>query len=279
MSWTLATALFLLSGVSAVSAPTEDPSLIAAPAQGERAATWQLSMRVSAPATTTDPQHVGVSLGVGRTGIYRAAVRYQPAETEVLGFMSGAVGLRLWSSDNWTIAAGAEHARVWSARRLYESSGFQFQGHDRRWVTLGVVSAMASHRRWFGLIDGFEVGAGRMVIRESVAGRIGGNQLNEAPVLVLKTAAAVGMVGLSLSRPLLWGFSSDARLRVIGAGRSRGGVVPFAHATVDWDVSHQVFSSRRFGKGRLGLSGNHATSARAASYYQNGVGIAFKIAF
>jgi len=279
MSWTLASALFLLSGVSAVPMTTDDPSLIAAPAQGERAAAWHLSMRVSAPATTTDPQHVGVSLGVGRTGAYRAGLRYQPSETDVLGFMSGAVGLRVWSSDTWTIAADAEHARVWSARRLYQSGGFQFQGHDRRWITLGVVSAMASHRRWLGVVDGFEVGGGRMVIRESVAGRVGGDQLNEAPVLVLKTAAAVGMVGVSLSRPLRWGFSGDARLRVIGAGRSRGGVVPFAHATLDWDISRTVFSSRKYGQGRLGLSGNHASSSRAASYYQNGVGVALKIAF
>jgi hypothetical protein len=280
MSWTLVSALFVLSGVSAVPAPTGDPSLITAPTQGERrSAAWQLSMRVSAPATTTDPQHVGVSLGVGRTGAYRAALRYQPAETEVLGFMSGAVGLRLWSSDTWTIAADAEHARVWSARPLYESSGFQFQAHDRRWVTLGVVSAMASHRRWFGVINGLEAGGGRMVIRESVAGRIGGNQLNETPVLVLKTAAAVGMVGVSLSRPLRLGFSGDARLRLIGAGRSRGGVVPFAHAVLDWDVSRTVFASRKYGQGRLGLSGTHATSSRAASYYQNGVGIALKIVF
>jgi len=279
MSWTLASALFLLSGVSAVPMTTDDPSLIAAPAQGERAAAWHLSMRVSAPATTTDPQHVGVSLGVGRTGAYRAGLRYQPSETDVLGFMSGAVGLRVWSSDTWTIAADAEHARVWSARRLYQSGGFQFQRHDRRWITLGVVSAMASHRRWLGVVDGFEVGGGRMVIRESVAGRVGGDQLNEAPVLVLKTAAAVGMVGVSLSRPLRWGFSGDARLRVIGAGRSRGGVVPFAHATLDWDISRTVFSSRKYGQGRLGLSGNHASSSRAASYYQNGVGVALKIAF
>jgi hypothetical protein len=278
MSWTLASALFLLSGVSAP-VPTGDPLLIAASAQGERAAAWHLVMRVSAPATTTDPQHVGISLGVGRTGAYRAGLRYQPSETEMLGFMSGAVGLRLWSSENWTIAADAEHARVWSARPLYQSSGFQFLGHDRRWMTLGVVSAMASHRRWVGVIDGFEVGGGRMVIRESVAGRIGGDQLNEAPVLVLKTAAAVGMVGVRLSRPLRWGFSTEARLRLIGAGRSRGGVVPFVHATVDWDLSRTVFSSRKYGQGRLGLSGNHATSARAASYYQNGVGVALKIAF
>jgi hypothetical protein len=279
MSWTLASALFLLSGVSAVPGAIVDPTLIAVPAQGEMAAAWHLSMRVSAPATTTDPQHVGISLGVGRTGTYRAGFRYQPSETDVLGFMSGAAGLRLWSSDNWTIAADTEHARVWAARKLYQSGGFQFQAHDRRWITLGVVSAMASHRRWLGLIDGFEVGGGRMVIRESVAGRVGGDQLNEDPVLVLKTAAAVGMVGLSLSRQLPWGVSGEARLRLIVAGRSRGGVVPFAHATIDWDLMRTVFSSRKYGQGRLGLSGNHATSSRAATYYQNGVGVALKIAF
>jgi hypothetical protein len=193
--------------------------------------------------------------------------------------MSGAVGLRLWHSDKWTIAADAEHARVWSTRKLYESGGFQFQGHDRRWLTLGVVSAMASHRRWLRVIDGFEVGGGRMVIRESVAGRVGGDQLNDSPVLVLKTAAEVGMVGLSLSKPLQWGFSADARVRLIGAGRSRGGVVPFAHGTIDWSLTRTMFSSRRYGRGQLGLTGNHATSSRAATYYQNGLGVTLKIDF
>ena len=279
MSWTLASALFLLSGVPAVAVAPVDPMLITTHAQGEAPAAWHLSMRVSAPATTTDPQHVGVSLGVGRTGAYRGAFRYQPSETDVLGFMSGVLGLRLWSNDKWTIAADAEHARVWAARKLYQSGGFQFQAHDRRWVTLGVVSAMASHRRWLGVIEGVEVGAGRMVIRESVAGRVGSDQLNEAPVLVLKTAAPVGMVGVRLSRRLRWGFSGDAGLRLIGAGRSRGGVVPFAHATLDWEITRAVFTSRKYGQGRLGLTGNHATSPRAASYYQNGVGVALTISF
>jgi len=279
MSWTLASALFLLSGVATPPPPTFDPMLVAPGVQGEAQAAWHLSMAVTAPATTTDPQHVGVSLGVGRSGAYRAAFLYQPSETDVLGFMSGVLGLRLWASDKWTIAADAEHARVWAARKLYQSGGFQFQAHDRRWVTLGVVSAMASHRRWLGVIDGFEVGGGRMVIRESVAGRVGGDQLNDAPVLVLKTAAAVGMVGVRLSRPLRWGFTGDARLRLIGAGRSRGGVVPFAHATLDWDITRKLFASRKYGEGRIGLTGTHASSSRAATYYQNGVGVALKIAF
>lgn len=279
MSWSLAAALFMVSGVPAVTPPPVDPSLIAVHTQGELPAAWHISMRVAAPMTTTDPQHLGISLGVGRTGQYRAGFRYQPSETALLGFMSGAAGLRLWHSDKWTIAADAEHARVWSARKLYQSGGFQFQRHDRRWITLGVVSAMASHRRWLGVIDGFEVGGGRMVIREMVAGRVGSNQLNDTPVLVLKTAAAVGMVGVSLSKPLRWGLSGDARVRLIGAGRSRGGVVPFAHATIDWAITRHIFSSRRYGRGELGLTGNHATSTRAATYYQNGLGVTLKIAF
>jgi hypothetical protein len=279
MSWSLAAALFMASGVSATPPVPSDPTLITVPAQGELPAAWHLSMRVTAPMTTTDPQHIGVSLGVGHAGWYRASFRYQPSETELLGFMSGAVGLRLWHSDKWTIAADAEHARVWSGRKLYESGGFQFQGHDRRWTTLGVVSAMASHRRWLRVIDGFEIGGGRMVIRELVAGRVGGEQLNEDPVLVLKTAAAVGVVGVRLSTPVRWGVSADARVRVIGAGRSRGGIVPFAHATVDWEITRTVFTSRRYGRGQVGLTGNHATNRRAATYYQNGLGLALKIAF
>jgi hypothetical protein len=279
MSWSLAAALFLVSAVPPAASTPPDPTLIPVNTQGEVPAAWHLSMRVAAPMTTTDPQHVGISLGVGRTGIYRAAFRYQPSETELLGFMSGAAGLRLWKSEKWTIAADAEHARVWSARKLYQSGGFQFQGHDRRWTTLGVVSAMASHRRWLGVIDGFEAGGGRMVIRQSVAGRVGGDQLNDEPVLVLKTAAAVGMVGVSLSKPLAWGFSANGRLRLIGAGRSRGGTVPFAHGTLDWEVTRTVFSSRRYGRGQLGIAGNFATSTRAATYYQNGLGVTLKIAF
>lgn len=279
MSWTLAAALFMVSGVPAVASAPDDPTLIAVHTQGELPAAWHLSLRVAAPMTTTDPQHVGISLGVGRTGFYRAGFRYQPSETGPLGFMSGAVGLRLWQTEKWTIAADAEHARVWSARKLYQSGGFQFQGHDRRWTTLGVVSAMASHRRWLGVIDGFEVGGGRMVIRQLVAGRVGGDQLNKDPVLVLKTAAAVGMVGVSLSKPLRWGFSGDARLRLIAAGRSRGGTVPFAHGTLDWEITRTVFSSRRYGRGQLGLAGNFATSTKAATYYQNGLGVTLKIAF
>lgn len=269
----------MVSGASAVVPPRVDPSLIAVHTQGELPAAWHLSMRVAAPMTTTDPQHVGFSLGVGRTGIYRAGFRYQPSETEPLGFMSGAVGLRLWRTNNWTIAADAEHARVWSARKLYQSGGFQFQGHDRRWITLGVVSAMASNGRWLGVINGVEIGGGRMVIRESVAGRVGGDRLNDSPVPVLKTAAAVGMVGVSLSKPLPWGFAADARVRLIGAGHSRGGVVPFAHGTIDWAITRTVFSSGRHGRVQLGLTGNHATSTRAATYYQNGLGVTLKIDF
>jgi hypothetical protein len=279
MSWSLVAALFMMSGPQAAPAVASAPSSVAVQPQAERPTMWHLAMRVTAPMTTTDPQHVGVSLGVGRAGFYRGAIRYQPSETEALGFVSGAAGLRLMQSEHWTIAVDAEHTRIWSARKLYESGGFQFQGHDRRWITLGVVSAMSSERRWAGVIDGFEVGGGRMVIRESVAGRLDGDQLNADPVLVLKTAAAVGMMGVTLSRPLRWGFSGNARIRLIAAGRSRGGTVPFAQATAEWEIARTIFTSQKYGRGQLGVSGNHATSSKAAVYYQNGLGLSLRISF
>lgn len=276
MSWTLVAALLLASGAPPAA---DDPALVSAPAQEQGRPAWQLSMRVAAPMTTTDPRHVGPSVGVGRSGKYRAALRYQPSGSDLLGFVHGTFGFRLHASSRWTIAADVEHSRVWSARQLYRSGTFRFEGHDRRWLYLGVISARASHRRWLGVIDGFEAGAGRMVIREQVAGRVDGAPLNDDPILVLKTEAPVGMLGLTLTRTLPLGFAADARVRVIGAGRSRGGVVPFAHATVDWEVLRPIFNSPRFGRGQIGLTGNHSTSPRAATYYQNGVGVALKIAF
>ncbi len=278
MSWTLAAVLLVLPNLPAPVADG-DPALISQPERAKVGAEWQVALRASGPMTTTDPQHVGVALGIGRSGAYRAGVRYQPSETSALGFMYGTFGVRLQSTDKWTIAADVEHSHVWSARRLYRTGGFQFEGHDRRWVSLGVVSARASHRRWFGLIDGVEIGAGRMVIRNMVAGRVGSTALNDEPVLILKTSAAVGMLGLTMSKPLFWGLAGDGRLRVIGAGHSRGGVVPFAHAVFDWEVSKTIFRSSHFGRGTLGLTGTHSTSDRSATYYQNGVGIALKIAF
>jgi hypothetical protein len=277
MSWTLVTALFLASGATA-SAPV-DPGLLSAPMQAEAGAAWQLAMRVTGPLTTTDPRHVGVSLGVGRAGTYRAGFRYQPSETSVLGFMHGTLGFRLAATDRWTVAVDMEHSHVWSARQLYRTGAFGLEGHDRRWLTMGVVSAHASQRRWFGIVDGVELGGGRMVIRNMVAGRTGSTELNDQPVLVLKAAAPVGMFGVHLSRPLPWGVLADARVRVIGAGRSRGGIVPFAHAVAEWELMRAIFSSSRYGQGRLGLVGTHSTSNRAATYYQNGVGVTLKIAF
>ncbi len=277
MSWTLAAAWIVMSSVAAA---RPDPSLLAVPAQGDvLAAQWQLAMRVAGPVTTTDPNHIGVAIGVGRAGTYRLGMRYQPAESDLLGFMQGTVGFRVMESGRWTVAADVEHTHVWASRGLYRSGDFQFEGHDRRWLTLGVVSAMASDRRWLGVISGVEVGAGQLGVRDQVVGRIGSTALNSAPVAVLKTAAVVGMVGVRMSYPLRWGFDSEARVRILGAGHSRGGVVPFSHATAEWEISRAVFTSSRYGRGRLGLTGSHATSTRAATYYQNGVGLTFKIAF
>jgi hypothetical protein len=50
--------------------------------------------------------------------------------------------------------------------------------------------------------------------------------------------------------------------------------VPFAHATVEWDVTRQLFRGTF-----LGVSGTHATSPRAVTYFQNGIGLVFRAAF
>jgi hypothetical protein len=259
-------------------APT-DPSLFAPVAQDVATPRWQVEMRVAAPATTTDPQHVGVALGVGRAGAIRIGARFQPQETSLVGFLHAALGVRLHTSARWTIALDAEHSHVWAARRLYRVNGFQLEGHDRRQLSLGVVSAMASQARWFGVVDGVEVGAGRMHIRRLVAGRAGSAALNDSLVPILESEAPVGMVGLRLSHSLPLGFLGQARARLIGAGNSPGGEVPFAHGTVEWDVTREIFRSSKYGTGRLGLAGNHATNPRAASYYQNGIGATLKIVF
>lgn len=276
MSWTVAAAWMVMSSLA--SAPP-DPSLLVAAEQGEVQAQWQLAMRVAGPLTTTDPNHIGVAIGVGRAGAYRVGLRYQPAASDLLGYMHGTLGLRLMNSRRWTVAADLEHTHVWASRPLYRSGSFELEGHDRRSLTLGVVSAVSPDHRWFGVVDGVEVGGGRLTVRDQVAGRVGSTDLNTAPVGVLKTAAAVGMVGVHLSRTLGRGWDGHARIRVLGAGRSRGGVVPFGHATAEWEISRGLFTSSRYGRGRIGVTGSHATSNRAATYYQNGIGLSLRVEF
>jgi hypothetical protein len=257
-----------------------DPLLLSTPWQPVAAPQWQVVMRAAGPLTTTDPRHIGVGIGLGRSGASRFGFRYQPSGNDWLGFIHGTIGARLAQSGDWAIAVDAEHAHVWSSRRLYRTtSGFQFEGHDRRQMTLGVLSASRLHTPLFGLITGFEIGAGRMHIRELVAGRLGNEGLNPRLVPVLESAAPVGMVGARLSRRLLFGFDGEARVRLVGAGRSRGGVVPFAHGVVDWEVMRRVLPMRAAGEVRLGVHGSHATSSRAATYYQNGVGVTLKFVF
>ncbi len=277
MGWTLAAALTMLAAVPP--APAADPALLAPPVDVERESLWQVAVRVAAPVTTTDPQHVGVSLGIGRAGTYRTGIRYQPAESDFFGFVHATMGWRLAHGDRWTVALDLEHTRVWAASRLYRADGFQLEGHDRRQLSLGTLSAVSSGRRFFGLVDGVEIGAGQMRIRRLVAGRVGHELLNPDLVWILDSAAPVGMVGARLARPLRWGFTGHARVRLIGAGRSRGGTVPFAHVTAEWEVMRRLFRSSRLGQGNIGLTGVHASSSRAATYYQNGLGVALKIAF
>lgn len=277
MNWTLAALLSIVSGLPATSESGQ--GVVPAQASSARHAAWRVTTTVAGPMTTTDPQHLGVSLEVARTGTVRGRARYQPAPSSPLGFVQAALGYRLVSSDRWTLAADVEHAQVWSTRVLFRTPGFQFERHEQRWLNLGVMSATPNDRRWLGLIDGVEIGAGRMYIRDMAAGRDASVDLNEEPILILKSAASVGMAGVSLSRSLLFGFDGQVHLRVIGGGRSRGGEVPFAHLTAEWDVTRRVFESKKFGRATVGLTGTNSSSPRAVTYFQNGLGVAFRLAF
>lgn len=269
MSWTWAlTALAAVAGATPAAAPVaDDPPL------------WQISMNVAGPLTSTDPQHVAVGLGAGRAGRYRAGFRYQPSESDLLGLVHSRLGFRLWRRDSMDVAFDLDFTQVWADRRLFRGVGWQLEGHDRRRLSLGTVSILPRAHRYFGLIDGIELGAGRMYIRRLVSARVGSEPLNPRQDPILVSSGPVGMIGLRLARPLFWGFTGDAHVRVIGAGRSRGGEVPFAHLTTEWSVTHRVFASQKFGRGEVGFTGNHATSSRAATYFQNGLGLTFRILF
>ncbi|MGE3344961.1 MAG: hypothetical protein AB7L71_16165 [Vicinamibacterales bacterium] len=245
-----------------------------------RAPRWQLEMSLAAPMTTTDPNHVGVALGISRQGLLRAGTRYQPSETSPYGFIHAAMGVRARRTGTSELSGDFVYTQVWAARQLFRIRGFQFEGHDRRQLYIGIASLRRiDGRRWWNLVESVEVGGGRLHVRELVSGRAEGRALNAQPVSVLKSVAPVGMLGVSLRRPLKFGLEADARIRVYGAGRSRGGVVPFAQATAEWTVSRPLFQSPKFGRGTLGLSGVHATHAKSPVYYQNSLGVTLRIAY
>ena len=269
MAWTWAlTALAAIAGVTPAAQAAHDlPPL------------WQISMNVSGPVTSTDPQHVAVGIGAGHTGRYRAGFRYQPSENDPLGFIHSRLGFRLLRRDRLDVAFDLDFTQVWADRRLFRGTGGQLEGHDRRRLSLGTASILPRGHRYFGLIDGIELGAGRMYIRRLVSARVGSELLSPTPDPILISSGPVGMIGLRMARSLFWGFTGDAHLRLIGAGRSRGGEVPFAHLTTEWSVTRKVLTSQKFGRGEFGFTGNHATSSRAATYFQNGLGLTFRIAF
>jgi hypothetical protein len=267
------------SVVTAVAA-VDDPAT-KAPSQDIRRTPplWQISMRVAAPMTTTDPNHVAVALGVARTGAIRMSADYQPSETTALGGIHASAGIRLLRRTAFDLAFDLNYNQVWADRRLFRGTGWQLEGHDRRRLSLGIASVQLRERRYFGVIEGVELGAGRMYIRRLVSARAGDAPLNPRQEPILISSGPVGIAGVRLSRPLMWGVNGAAHVRVIGAGRSRGGELPFAHVTSEWSLSKPVFESRRLGRGELGLSGNHASSSRAATYFQNGLGLTLRIVF
>jgi hypothetical protein len=282
MSWTLTlAALTLVSGLTAppTAAGDDPPTRHSSQASEDKPHQWRLAMNVSAPMTTTDPQHVAFGLGVVRTGIYRIRAQYQPSETTLLGAIHASVGARVLRTKALDVAFDLDFNQVWADRRLFRGTGWQLEGHDRRRLSLGTVSLLPRDHRYFNLIEGVEVGAGRMYIRRLVSARAGSQSLNPRQEPILVSSGPVGMLGVRLNRSLLWGLTGAANVRLIGAGRSRGGEVPFAHLTASWSVTRQVFVSGRYGHGEFGVTGNHATSSRAATYFQNGLGLTFRIAF
>jgi hypothetical protein len=276
MTWRIATvSVTLVFAVGVPAAYADDPPQ----ARGDRAPLWHLSVRALTPVTSTDPQHVGVGVGVARTGTYRAAVHFQPAERGRLGMIHGALGLRVFDRATWQFSVDLEHTQVRANRRLFVGTGWQLNGHDRQQVSLVTGAVQWQEKRIWGLIRGIEAGVGRMQVWRLVSARAGSDLLNSSPDPILESGAPVGVLGIFAERSLGWGFSAEARVRVIGAGHSPGGEVPFAHAIAHWDLTRPIFGSAGSRRMELGLSGSHATSPRAVSYYQNGLGLALRVVF
>ena len=238
-----------------------------------------IAVRALTPATTTDPQHLALGVDLSHTGAYRASVQYQPTETGRVGFIHASIGVRVLARETWQVALDLEHAQARPVRRGFRGSGWDLDFHERHQVSMGAASIQWRDSQWLGLVNGFEVGTGRMHVWRLVSARAGAANLSESPDPILESSAPIGMLGLRMGRPLFWGIEGQARVRVIGAGRSRGGEVPFAHMTAEWDVTRQLFRSKMLGRASLGLTGTHATSPRAVTYFQNGVGLVFRAAF
>ena len=278
-------AFALISGLSqnpplaetSAAVPTVVPASAAQPEV--RRPGWEISVRALTPTTTIDPQHVGVVAGLAHTGAYRAAVRYQPTATGRFGFAHASLGVRVLSRETWQLALDLEHAQARPVRRGFRGSGWELDFHDRHQFSMGTASIDWRDGRLFALVDGVEVGVGRMHVWRLVSARAGATNLSESPDPILESSAPVGMLGLKMTTPLFWGLDAHARVRVLGAGRSRGGEVPVAHATAEWDVTRTLFDSKAFGRASLGLTGTHASSPRAVTYFQNGVGLVFRAIF
>jgi hypothetical protein len=285
MASTLTLAVFALISALTQNPPlaegTSPPVAAGAPAAqtDTRPPAWVVSIRALAPTTTTDPEQVAVGVGVAHTGTYRAAVHYQPTPERRLGFIHASLGRRVLARETWELALDLEHAQARPVRRAFSGTGWDLDFHERHQLSIGTASLTWREPKLLGFVSAIEVGAGRMHVWRRVSARAGADRLSSSPDTVLESSAPVGMLGLSAGRPLFWGFGAQARVRVIAAGQSPGGEVPFAHATVEWNVMRQLFQSKKFGRVALGLTGTHATSPRAVTYFQNGVGFVFRAAF
>lgn len=246
---------------------------------GARSGRWQIFVSAAKPMTTTDPQHVSGGVAVAHAGASRLFLQYSPTESGHLGSIRASAGFRVIQREKWALAFDLEHAQARPSRRLFRGAGWQLEGHDRHQLSIATVSLQFHGRRFLGLIDGVEIGGGQMHLWRMVSARAGSDALSASRDPILESAAPVGVIGVRAIRPLFWGLEGQARVRLIGAGHSRGGEVPFAHVAGEWDVMRPMFQSSRFGRGSLGVSGHHASSRRAVSYFQNGLGLTFRLDF
>ncbi|HUR21245.1 MAG TPA: hypothetical protein VMZ90_10580 [Vicinamibacterales bacterium] len=285
MTFTLTLAFALISGLSQhpplADAPTAPAAVAASPApqSDARPPKWVISVRALAPATSTDPQKSRVVVGVAHAGAYRASLQYQDAQEHGVGFVQASLGVRVLARQTWELALDAEHAQARPVRRAFSGNGWELDFHERHQLSIGTASLTWREPKLFGLITALELGGGRMHVWRLVSARAGADSLSPSPDPILESSAPVGILGLTVERGLVWGFTARAHARAIGAGRSPGGEVPFAHATVDWEVTRQLFHSKKFGRAFAGLTGNHSTSPRAVTYFQNGLGFGFRLAF
>src|SRR5688500_11320606 len=189
MALTLTLAAFaLISGLSQNPPLAEAAAPAAAPAPALQPDVeppgWLISVRALAPATATDPQHLALGVGLSHGGAYRAAVQYQPTENGRVAFIPASLGVRVPARGAGPVALDLDHAQARPVRRGFRGSGWELDFHERHQISMGTASIRWRDSQWLGLVNGLEVGTGRMHVWRLVSARAGAASLSESPDLI-----------------------------------------------------------------------------------------------